>query len=1321
MYNYYQQVGGSEAWKPVPASAIDALNSPMFVTVLAVDKIVTDDMTKAERDKLKYAGPLYFDWDGTSIDDVTPNVIKLVEKLEKMGVNPDQLQLYATGKKGYHCLVPQKLFTEKGAKAGVESLPLIYWEVAFKLAVDSLDFRVYSGRKGRMWRQANVERENGKYKVAITYAELKEMTAQKYEEVCSTPRPDIKPAAATLCVDFAVLYGECGQKVKGMLARRSKQKTTKLTPDMRFPSLDAMMQNKGIKEGTGFHSLAMQLGIYANERGWTAQELVDNCKILIDEHESDGYRYDTPSKRAQELMRMHEYTYGNPCYTFAVGPLKALLTHAAPDLDGLPASQEEIETLIETPTDDEGVSLGDTPHEYNDLAGVVLNKYGVYAAVEFGGTKRISAVSFDNVRTLRSTDSGTISMVEADILVNGKLITRAPIELDTFHSATNFNKFAARFGHAFQGNDANVRGLYLRIMEKSKTSGNDNYACSREGLDVINIPNHEDERLRKPFLIWADGKGVVLEPRVAETGVSISFQGYPDPRGQFKSDLADAPKLVEWLEQDDNKEVLAQTLENLFNCHVKNVTATTIGWYVACFYRMLFHKAYMKFPLLHVNGAAGSGKSLRKGTLVLMASGEQRKIEDVKAGEQLLGPDGGIRNVLALGRGREVMYKVQPVKGEVYYVNESHILSLRRSYSGSCVLSDGTKVLASQELLNVNVKTWSESSAATQKMFKGWRASAVEFHNETRELPMDPYCLGFWLGDGRANQPAVYKPYCLGVQRWIDSAEAGGNQVQEFKYGDACSGWNVRAGEGSVNKVTAALRALNLIDNKHIPEQYLRGPITVRKQVLAGLLDSDGHLGAAGGYDWVSKHKGLSDQFVFLCRSLGLAAYAREIIGRIKSTGFEGVYYRVSVSGELSSIPCLDKKSPERKQIKSVLNTGLSFERLGVEDYYGVVLDGDHLFLLGDFTVTHNTEYNRSLLSFFYYNQEPKTLTPTSTTFAITFSASGSSSIPLVVDEYKPHEMPPAMHDRLKGMFRDAYNCRDVQRGGGTRESDDYRSLSSTMLSSPMAFIAETMEDESALMERVVLVTMSRPTPMQASKNLSKFIKFSRNRHLLAILGKYIAASIVNTYSVDKLIEEFDPIVEASRTKYLLQEGDLEKLTPLELQEKFSAKERTVFNFTVAKFGLKKFKDLLHEIYGTRFDQMLDDISATTYDRMADSNSSTQAEWLKVVNSMVDMSAADETTPYKLRVRTDYAHIVYGGVDCVEISLRACYAKYRMYCRAVATKPLFNGETAFLHGIRDASAVACVGYTMGTLKVPGGSVVFDSGQLNQLGVRAFKT
>jgi hypothetical protein len=48
------------------------------------------------------------------------------------------------------------------------------------------------------------------------------------------------------------------------------------------------------------------------------------------------------------------------------------------------------------------------------------------------------------------------------------------------------------------------------------------------------------------------------------------------------------------------------------------------------------------------------------------------------------------------------------------------------------------------------------------------------------------------------------------------------------------------------------------------------------------------------------------------------------------------------------------KKAPLRNQIKSVLRTGLTIERLEEDEYFGFEVDRDHLFLLGDFTIAHN-------------------------------------------------------------------------------------------------------------------------------------------------------------------------------------------------------------------------------------------------------------------------------------------------------------------------------------------------------------------------------
>ncbi|MEJ7664046.1 MAG: Hint domain-containing homing endonuclease [Hymenobacter sp.] len=62
-----------------------------------------------------------------------------------------------------------------------------------------------------------------------------------------------------------------------------------------------------------------------------------------------------------------------------------------------------------------------------------------------------------------------------------------------------------------------------------------------------------------------------------------------------------------------------------------------------------------------------------------MFDGTLRRVEDVRAGDLLMGDDSTPRRVLSLARGRENMYWVRQNKGDDYRVNESHILSLKRS------------------------------------------------------------------------------------------------------------------------------------------------------------------------------------------------------------------------------------------------------------------------------------------------------------------------------------------------------------------------------------------------------------------------------------------------------------------------------------------------------------------------------------------------------------------------------------------------------------------------------------------------------------------
>src|SRR5690606_37849383 len=69
----------------------------------------------------------------------------------------------------------------------------------------------------------------------------------------------------------------------------------------------------------------------------------------------------------------------------------------------------------------------------------------------------------------------------------------------------------------------------------------------------------------------------------------------------------------------------------------------------------------------------GSGKCLGKGTPILMYDGTIKRVEDVAVGDLIMGDDSTSREVLSLARGVETMYKITPIKGGSFIVNESHI------------------------------------------------------------------------------------------------------------------------------------------------------------------------------------------------------------------------------------------------------------------------------------------------------------------------------------------------------------------------------------------------------------------------------------------------------------------------------------------------------------------------------------------------------------------------------------------------------------------------------------------------------------------------
>ena len=362
-------------------------------------------------------------------------------------------------------------------------------------------------------------------------------------------------------------------------------------------------------------------------------------------------------------------------------------------------------------------------------------------------------------------------------------------------------------------------------------------------------------------------------------------------------------------------------------------------------------------------GGAQASKCLEKNTPVLMYDGTIKMVQNVQVEDLLMGPDSQPRRVLSLARGQEEMFKVIPTKGESWGCNRSHILSLKTSgkrVGSRKIKGKRTEFLLTGTVENISIDDYLKLSNRTQKCYKLYKSEAINFH-KNKELLIDPYWLGCWLGDGSKNSTGITNIDPEIINYIYEYAEKLKLKVRVDKQKGIT--YNITCGNtgnaGKDNRLFMWLRSYNLISNKHIPYDYLTASIEERFQLLAGLVDTDGY-SHKKCITITQKSKQLTKDIVFLARSLGLAVYIKERISSCMYKGEkkEGVYNEISILGKTNKVPVkLERKKNKSRDLnkQSCMVTGFTLESQGMGDYYGFELSGDQLFLLGDFTVTHNT------------------------------------------------------------------------------------------------------------------------------------------------------------------------------------------------------------------------------------------------------------------------------------------------------------------------------------------------------------------------------
>lgn len=245
---------------------------------------------------------------------------------------------------------------------------------------------------------------------------------------------------------------------------------------------------------------------------------------------------------------------------------------------------------------------------------------------------------------------------------------------------------------------------------------------------------------------------------------------------------------------------------------------------------------------------------------------------------------------------------------------------------------------------------------------------AGELEIDDVALPLDPYLLGCWLGDGS----------CAGAQ-----LTCGDQDVAHFKraVGDALScepglrrektAWAIRmsGGRGGVRseKFQAGLRRIGVLNDKHIPEMYLWSGTDQRTALLQGLMDTDGTVTPTGKSGAVSCcfsgiNERLCRQTLTLVRSLGMKATIRsrpaKLYGREVGTVFEVQF----TAWRDNAVFRLQRKFDRLKQRPAKPTRSASLQIVACDPVESVptkcikVSSESSLFLAGlGMTPTHNT------------------------------------------------------------------------------------------------------------------------------------------------------------------------------------------------------------------------------------------------------------------------------------------------------------------------------------------------------------------------------
>jgi hypothetical protein len=252
-----------------------------------------------------------------------------------------------------------------------------------------------------------------------------------------------------------------------------------------------------------------------------------------------------------------------------------------------------------------------------------------------------------------------------------------------------------------------------------------------------------------------------------------------------------------------------------------------------------------------------------------------------------------------------------------------------------------------------SVKTSDDLAATVHTPGGGYRHSiplAEPLDLPSRELPVDPYVFGAWLGDGGSRDAVM----CAGERD-------AGYFVGRFM----AAGYDVGA-RGLRNRVVhwrplgleRDLRMLGVLGNKHVPADYLYASEPQRLALLQGLMDTDGYAGPGSAVEFCSTREQLAEAVLWLAASLGQRPRMTKGVAMLDGID-HGPKYRVAwrASRQVFTLPRKARKITETWTRESGSRTLVRCDRVPVLPMRCLTVDSPNsMYLITERCLpTHNT------------------------------------------------------------------------------------------------------------------------------------------------------------------------------------------------------------------------------------------------------------------------------------------------------------------------------------------------------------------------------